>query len=192
MESVCNGIDAEGQVLRVARKFGLIAAAGELAIEFGILPYQKRDALNAAAEWFKVWIEQRGSSTNLETTTQIQILKDHFDRYGETNYLDLNDSRYINNLLCGYKFRDYSGYYKYLMIIPQFKELFKTYNKRQVLNFFAKMGYLEVGKDGKPKEFKKISGQTKRGYIFIPQNWADPVESEDDDRSNFNLEYGTF
>jgi uncharacterized protein (DUF927 family) len=182
--SLCD-MDAEGQVRRVAQKFGLIAAAGELAIEFGILPYQKNDALNAAAEWFRVWIEQRGSSTNLEITTQIQILKDHFDRYGETNYLDLSYSRTMNNKLCGYKFRDNNGCYRYLMIMPQFNELFSRYNKRQVLDLFAKRGFLELDKDGEPKRFKKLAGITRRGYIFIPQNWADPVESEDDEKSPF-------
>ena len=41
--------DAGGQVQRVASRFGLIAAAGELAIEFRVLPWQTGAAISAAS-----------------------------------------------------------------------------------------------------------------------------------------------
>ena len=33
--------DADGQVLRVVDRFGLVAAAGELACDFGVVPWRK-------------------------------------------------------------------------------------------------------------------------------------------------------
>ena len=43
---------ADGQVLRVIDRFGLVAAAGELACDLGIVPWQKGDALEAARQMF--------------------------------------------------------------------------------------------------------------------------------------------
>jgi hypothetical protein len=43
---------ADGQVKRAASKFALVAMAGELAIEYGIVPWPKGDAIKAAAEMF--------------------------------------------------------------------------------------------------------------------------------------------
>jgi hypothetical protein len=43
---------ADGQVKRAVSKFALVAMAGELAIEYGIVPWPKGDAIKAAAEMF--------------------------------------------------------------------------------------------------------------------------------------------
>ena len=52
--------EADGQVLRVADRFGLVAAAGELACDFGIVPWQKGDALDAVRRCFIDWFHIRG------------------------------------------------------------------------------------------------------------------------------------
>lgn len=52
---------SHGQVKRVAQRFALVAAAGELAIEFGITGWQKRDAIQAAKLCFDAWLNARES-----------------------------------------------------------------------------------------------------------------------------------
>jgi putative DNA primase/helicase len=69
-EGVRNAIDnfvrnnlengAAGQIERAAKRFGLIAAAGELATEFGITGWQAGVATAAAMMAFKRWTEVRG------------------------------------------------------------------------------------------------------------------------------------
>ena len=44
--------DADGQVKRAASKFALVAMAGELAIEYGIVPWPEGAAFAAAVELF--------------------------------------------------------------------------------------------------------------------------------------------
>ena len=78
--------DASGQVRRVARKFGLIATAGEAAIEWGILPFSKGEAYASAQRWFKIWLEQRGGSGDLEMAKVLKRIQDHFA---------LNQSQYV-------------------------------------------------------------------------------------------------
>jgi hypothetical protein len=55
--------DYHGQAARVAERFGLISAAGEYGVQFGILPWEQSDAFNDAMELFKAWLERRGGGT---------------------------------------------------------------------------------------------------------------------------------
>jgi uncharacterized protein (DUF927 family) len=53
---------ADGQVRTVARRFGLIAIAGELATEAGITGWKPGEAEAAAAACFATWLAARGSN----------------------------------------------------------------------------------------------------------------------------------
>jgi putative DNA primase/helicase len=52
---------ADGQVKRAASKFALVAMAGELAIEYDVVPWPNGDAIKAAAEMFDAWRAGRGT-----------------------------------------------------------------------------------------------------------------------------------
>jgi uncharacterized protein (DUF927 family) len=47
---------ADGQVQRVAQRFALIAAGGELAVAADVLPWLKGEATAAAARCFDAWL----------------------------------------------------------------------------------------------------------------------------------------
>ena len=47
---------ADGQVSRVAARFGLVAAGGEMATAFGVLPWEPGEATKAAARCFADWL----------------------------------------------------------------------------------------------------------------------------------------
>jgi putative DNA primase/helicase len=51
---------ADGQVRSVCGRFGVIAAAGELATSWGILPWPEGEAIKAAVTCFKAWLAARG------------------------------------------------------------------------------------------------------------------------------------
>lgn len=74
--------DADGQVQRVAGRFVLVAAAGELAIKLGILPYRLGEAFRASGECFTAWLEARGSSGSHETEEAIKQVQNFI----EANY----------------------------------------------------------------------------------------------------------
>jgi uncharacterized protein (DUF927 family) len=57
---------ADGQVARGARRFALVAAAGELAIRLGVLPWAFGDAKKAAGDAFAQWMQGRGGSGSAE------------------------------------------------------------------------------------------------------------------------------
>jgi hypothetical protein len=79
-------IDPHGQVRRVARKFGLIAAAGELAIKLGVLPWEKGEALEAAEYAFKLWLDHRGTSGSLDLKQALERIRDLFEKSSDARF----------------------------------------------------------------------------------------------------------
>tara|TARA_R110000868_G_scaffold45045_1_gene149786 strand:+ start:44929 stop:47412 length:2484 start_codon:yes stop_codon:yes gene_type:complete len=64
-----------GQVHRGAARFALVAAAGELAAAFGVVPWQAGDASNAALRLFDRWASAFGRSAPREKQDIIRRLK---------------------------------------------------------------------------------------------------------------------
>jgi putative DNA primase/helicase len=52
---------AAGEIFRAARRFGLVAFAGECASDMGITGWPEGEATKAAVTCFKAWLERRGS-----------------------------------------------------------------------------------------------------------------------------------
>lgn len=51
------GSDKDGQIKRVANRFGLVAVAGELAVEFGVLPWVRGMAYECVLKCYRAWRE---------------------------------------------------------------------------------------------------------------------------------------
>lgn len=81
--------EASGQAYRAASKFALVAAAGEIAIRWGVLPWQKGEVLRAADELFKLWLAERGGEGSKEDNDLLEHLasellgkaESHFTRW---------------------------------------------------------------------------------------------------------------
>ncbi len=73
--------DADGQVKRAARRFALVAAAGELATHAGITPWKKGEACRAAAACFNAWLEARGGSGASEIRDGIEQVRLFLERH---------------------------------------------------------------------------------------------------------------
>jgi putative DNA primase/helicase len=80
--------EAGGQARRVATRFGLVAAAGELAIQWLDLPWQKGAASQAAGNLFQAWIEQRGGAGDQEERAALAQVRDFLSRHGEARFTD--------------------------------------------------------------------------------------------------------
>jgi uncharacterized protein (DUF927 family) len=84
--------DATGQPMRAAQRFGLIAAAGELAIELGILPWAPGTAEAAAAWALGRWIERRGGVGSGEDTQALAQVRELLERYGDTKFDEVEET----------------------------------------------------------------------------------------------------
>lgn len=99
--------EADSQVLRVCGRFALAAAAGELGIALGVLPWPVGEASRAAAVCFHTWLEQRGGIGAAEVTAGIEQVRRFFQAHGSSRFeeLDANESRTVINR-AGYRRRE--------------------------------------------------------------------------------------
>lgn len=74
------------QVRRAALQFGLVAAAGELAISAGILPWNDGAAFRAAAVCLNAWKAHRGGGASHEEREALSHLKAFFEMHGRTRF----------------------------------------------------------------------------------------------------------
>lgn len=80
--------NAGGQVERAALRFALVGVAGELATEWGITDWRSGEAMAAAAICFKAWLNQRGSSGNLEEVQMLAQVRRFFELHSEARFSD--------------------------------------------------------------------------------------------------------
>ena len=71
---------SDGQVRSVAGRFGVVAAAGELATAWNILPWQPGEATQAAAICFRAWLNERGGIGAGEVQAAIRQVRAFFER----------------------------------------------------------------------------------------------------------------
>jgi putative DNA primase/helicase len=80
--------DADGQVRRVCSRFALIAAAGELAITAGIVPWSQGDARETCKRLFAEWVGARGTKGPIEVENGIAQLKAFLELHGSSRFTD--------------------------------------------------------------------------------------------------------
>ena len=82
---------SHGQVARVAEQFGVVAVAGNLAAEFGIVPWPDHQTAFDALELFKQWLaSRRGGAAPIEIEQKIAQVRGYIEAYGDSRFQNLN------------------------------------------------------------------------------------------------------
>jgi uncharacterized protein (DUF927 family) len=79
---------ASGQARRVAHRFALVGAAGELATDWGITGWEQGEAMKAAGRCFADWLAGRGGEGNQEERATLAYVREILNRYGESAFTD--------------------------------------------------------------------------------------------------------
>lgn len=87
-ESVCLSEQAHGQARRVAGRFALVGAAGELATKWGVTGWEPGEALQAARRCFEAWLSRRGGQGNQEEKAMLRQVREFIRRKGESAFTD--------------------------------------------------------------------------------------------------------
>jgi uncharacterized protein (DUF927 family) len=91
VEDALKGIkDPHGQAGRAAERFGLVAAAGELAIELGVVPWTKGELTADAYELFAAWLRARGGAVPYETRQIVAQVRRFMEAHGESRFDDVD------------------------------------------------------------------------------------------------------
>jgi len=106
----------------VAQRYALVAAAGELAIRIGILPWPQGEAIKGAETCFASWLDNRGGIGSSEDAAAVRQVRLFIQQHGERRYSDWSasvDDRATHNR-AGFR-RTKDGRNEYLI----FNEVFK-------------------------------------------------------------------
>lgn len=87
-EAACLNDAAHGQARRVAGRFALVGAAGELATRWEITGWRPGEALQAARTCFDAWLSRRGGQGNQEEKSMLRQVREFLRRRGESAFSD--------------------------------------------------------------------------------------------------------
>jgi putative DNA primase/helicase len=153
---------ASGQVLSVAGRFALIAAAGNLATEYGITGWNEGEADNAAGACFEAWLGQRGTTGDREAQKGIEQVRAFLESHGSSrfeaawgtpgNTMQPHEQRVINR--AGFKKRsaedNREAAWDYYVLPEAMKEICKGHDHKAICRALAKAGLLvPAGTDDK-------------------------------------------
>lgn len=114
--------DADGQVRRVAARFALIAAGGEMASRLAITGWQAGDAIDAASKCFQSWIALRGGTKSQEESQALSTVRYYIEKHGDDRF-SLWNGKVVDKVInrAGY-WRRNRGKKEYLITSEVFKK----------------------------------------------------------------------
>ena len=126
-------VGSDGQIYRTAHRFALVAASGELAIEAGVLPYQKGACYSATKAVFESWLLMRGTHGTLELAAGIDSYWKNLSKHGEGRFQNLHevDGRVVQNRI---------GFYEDIATKKKGKDVRKIYVPTNMIDELITVG----------------------------------------------------
>ncbi len=164
----------EGQDKRAAARFALIGLAGELATEYGVTGWQPGDAVQAAAEGFRLWQSARGRG-NDERRQIMERVSAFIERHGDGRFSDAD-------IMVETSVRDRAGWWRdvggercYLFTADAMREAVKGFEFARALDVLQEVGALPApGADGKRAKPYRINRRVVKLYLIHPDKLAGP------------------
>ena len=170
------GPAADGQVKRVAGRFMLFSCAGELAANFGLVPWSAADVQAAIAATFHAWVEDRGGVGAAEDEQILAAFYEFIEAHGGARFQDLDSTcETIVRDRAGFR-RKVPGATEYLILPEAFRSvIFRGLNARRAAFVLLENGLLQRG-DGRNLARKvRLPGLgSNRAYMVrLPDEVAD-------------------
>lgn len=182
--------NASGQARRVAHRFALVAAAGELATDWGITGWEAGEALGASGKTFAAWLAHRGGEGHQESRAMLEAVRRFLHQHGEARFSDWDRPlakddhapRVINKAgvrrfipdAAATTSEDTPGAWEHFIYPEVFKaEVCKGYDYKAVVQNLVKLGAMqEPDKDGKFARKVRLPGEgDKRVFRILPTIW---------------------
>lgn len=160
---------ASGQVKRVARRFALVAAAGELATSFGITGWEKGAATTSITECFKNWLEHRGNDQDLEERNILSKMQLFFELHGESRFISWDANLDVKTYQRAGFTKLEQGKIHYYVLPEVFKnEICLGFDWKRCAKLAVTKGFLMTDAEGKATRTEHLPGLGKtRCYRFV-------------------------
>ena len=175
--------ESDGQVQRVARHFSLIAAAGELAIAFDIVPWLPGAAIRAAEVCFAEWLAGRGSIGAAETEDAISHLRAVIERDGVSRFQRIlqNDSVSPEPVRERLGFvRPADGDILYLILPEAWRSLMVGRDPERTARDLMDRGIIKPGENNRTKRNERLPGHPKPQRFVVVSHSALFGDAQDD------------
>lgn len=173
--------NSDPQVQRVGKKFALIAAIGETAIDTGILHFAQGAISKACKVLFERWLEQRGNNGSHELNGIIKRLKKLTNEERLCRFLnaDLDENRTILHLAGYFKNKD-TTVYKFLINKDVFeREILEGRSSKIFCSQLRTLGYLiPDSQNGNTRSEDTVHCKRSRYYV-VPADKILEVENEE-------------
>jgi putative DNA primase/helicase len=146
--------DADGQVQRVARHLALIAAAGELAIALGIVPWPVGEAVRAVQRCFEDWLKSRESIGSAEADDAVLHLRAIIERDGAARFQRLDSTDPVPNRI-GF-IREADGDIVYLIPPETWKMVMAGRDPGRAARFLLEKGILQPGEGNRLQRKERL------------------------------------
>ncbi|MEQ9478759.1 MAG: DUF927 domain-containing protein [Algiphilus sp.] len=157
--------NADGQARRVAHRFGLVCAAGELASDWRITGWDPQSVMDAISDAFSDWLNRRGGATAQEPRAMVAAVRGFLEAHSGARFQDLDNDpddeterRIINR--AGFRTHRYRSSTsvtelsrRAYFILPEVfrKEVCAGYDYREVARVLRDRGFLLTQESGKDR-----------------------------------------
>jgi len=173
--------DDQGQAARAAERFGLVKAAGELAVEFGLVDWPSGKATKDAEALFAKWLDDRGGGGPAEIRQIFAKVRRFLELHGDARFDDITtpdpDRRPVINR-AGY--RRGVGDDRRWLVLPEVwrAEICNGSDPTEVAKLLSGQGMLEKGEGDNYTRKVRLPGsnKTQRFYVLTPaiyEGWGD-------------------
>ncbi|GAB6035726.1 DUF927 domain-containing protein [Fundidesulfovibrio butyratiphilus] len=176
----------DGQVIRVAARFGLLAAAGELGTRAGVLPWPAGEAMRGVGACFASWLEQRGTSGPQEIDRGVRQVvawfqKNHLERFpnikpdtrGDVKAGDAGSAPQAlawpatTRSLSGYRLTTETGEWIFYVFPETFREeICQGFDHKSLVKELTRRGMLEPDGSGKATTQIRVPGGRGRVRLY--------------------------
>lgn len=172
---------APGQVQRVARRFGLVAAAGELASGYGLTGWAPGSAFAAVGKCLAAWrlaFGDAGTEPREDRDLFAQV-RAFFQVHGSARFEDFDaKGGYPVHNRAGFFRKTGDGERQFMVMTEPFRiELCEGFDARDAAATLAAAGWIKPGTDGKTSHSVRIPGvggsEKARVYVFTSKVFTD-------------------
>lgn len=170
------GSDASGQVRRVADRFALVGAAGELATALKLTGWTTGEAERAANACFRAWLDARGTTGDAEPAAMLSQVREFLEAHAESRFTrwdaPSDAARTINR--AGFRKDGADGPTYYIERECFRREVCSGFDSGAVARALAGLGALLFGSGGETTRKERLpDGRSARVYVVTPALWGD-------------------
>lgn len=156
-----------GDLYRVARRFGLVAAVGEVCIAQGLLPFAARSAIEASRDCFLNWMAKRAGTEEFVEFDAINQVRNFLVNHANSRFAPWAATSSTSNA-AGFK-RDMGNGETQFYVLPDVfnREVCAGLDSTAVAKSLVARGYLIPDSSGKSTKPCRLPGEQKSKRVYV-------------------------